>query len=600
MKSKILSIAISTLFAFANAKMHIFNVVSLSGDEYTLGVKYNGQVVPLTVSTFPLFTGIINVDKIDKYKYVVLGAGNAVIEEEKIERTYSDENSDVNEVYNRTTNNSIEIPELPRGLEDKYKMGSEKFQPFPKNEIYSIYAKCDEEAYASRKNEPFFLANNTRNDEPVNCTISLITPFEAHQTTGQIHLSGFGSRQYKKLSWVFKFDQKIMGRKSVKVRGVANDATLMRDKLTADIFRAMGVPVQEGTYTRLTINNDSWGLYTIVDTLSKKWYSSYIYGDNKAHVGTSYKLVSSFPTGPFANLRYIDDNYQSYNSAILVDELDNTDPEYNPSVLGSEFKRAINFIKLYDGWVKKYQNDGSENAVKALNEFLDVDSLLRLLAVESLTLPLDNFMFVQSNTELYYNPETNKYMFIPYDFDASLKGRSDFLSLTEISNNCLNWANVNGTGSDHYFTDTLLANKAVKDQYDMTLAAATRRVFNLDSLSPYIDSIAKLIREDVEWNFELAKTYNSTYAGKVNLFTMENFDAAVNNGKVLFQENVVVDDVEYGLKNFIQIRNGDCGTYTKDIKIPELALKSTTSDSISTISRNFALLILFTLVYLFF
>jgi len=580
------------LFTYVKAKIYNFNVVSLSGIGYTLGVKYNNQIANLSSTYFPLFTGTVNADNIDKYKYVVMDGTGAVVEEEKFERVYSDKNDKLNEVYNRT-NKNIEIPKLPEPLSVDYKMGSKNFQPFPKNVIYNIYANCNEADYNDRKNNPFI--GETRNNLPVNCTINIISPEHVYQGTGSIHIVGYGSRLYKKLSWILKLDKKFMGRKSVKIRAVADDLTLMHDKISADLYRAMGVPVQEGTYARFMVNNDVWGLFTIVDSISKKWFASYIHGDDKAHVGTSYKLMSSHPDGPFADLQYIDDNYNSYvNGGVYQpEEVDTLDPEANITVPGSEWHRFIRFVKQYSDWANQNETVESSESLKSLEQFLDVETTLRMMAIDTLTLALDNFWFVQSNTILYYNPEKNKYQFIPYDFDDSLKGQSEYFDFEEIKSDCLNWANVNTTGANLYFTDNLLKNKKIKERYDIVLAAASRNLFTIDVLSPYIDAITNLIEEDIEWNYELAKNYNTLYDGRNNIITFDQFKDASNYGHVSYQEGTISTDVSYGLKEYIQIRGDNCRAYTKDVVVPSSAYSIAIKSSLIIVLSHFLFYLLF-------
>jgi len=48
-----------------------------------------------------VFTGQVENNNIDKYKYVVLDGSGKIVEEETIERTYSSDSSKINEVYNR-------------------------------------------------------------------------------------------------------------------------------------------------------------------------------------------------------------------------------------------------------------------------------------------------------------------------------------------------------------------------------------------------------------------------------------------------------------------------------------------------------------------
>jgi len=628
----IFSLSLFFLITFGNATLYTFKVVSLNNKNVNLGVKYNNnQILKLTATTFPLFEGSVNVDNINKYKYVIFNNVGEITEEESFERTYSKESEKLNEVYNRT-NKKVEVPNLPEPFGQDYKMGSKEFQAFPSNAIYNIYAECDEAQYTNRKNNPF-LTEDEGNNEPFNCTFTVVTPDTVFQSNGNMHLLGYGSRLFKKLSWVLKFDQKFLKRKSIKLRGIANDPTLLRDKLASDMYKAIGVPTQEGTYARFIINNDVLGLYNIMDGISEKWFASYIHGDTKAHVGTSYKLVSSHPEGPYADLKYNGDDYIYYEEcgSYLVDEIDKADVEaatlakkinkrddeeenvtnnktdntsYN-NESAIKWYRFINFLKLYHDWVEKYQNDNTDAAVKALEEFLDIESTLKILAMDSLTLASDNFFFVESNTELYYNPERKKYQFIPYDFDDSLRGDNDYIEFEEIKDDCINWIKVKELeNNDHYFTDNLLKHQQIKDRYDVILSTISRKLFTLDILSPRIDAIADLIREDVEWNFNIINQYQSNYEGIVNNYTLKNFEDNLNN--------IPIDDVSienpypYGLKEYIQLRGDSCRAYTKDVKPQEKPnkgnLSSNSGSSLSsssdrvTNSFSFSLIIIFTTI----
>lgn len=79
---------LAALISFVKATKYTFNVVSILGEGYTLGVKYNKKVVELKSTVFPLFNGTIKADHINKYKYVALKDGK-VVEEEKLTRTYT-------------------------------------------------------------------------------------------------------------------------------------------------------------------------------------------------------------------------------------------------------------------------------------------------------------------------------------------------------------------------------------------------------------------------------------------------------------------------------------------------------------------------------
>jgi len=566
MNIKLVGLALSSLVALAKAKSYTFNVVSILGTSYTLGVKYGTNVKPLTSSTFPLFTGTIEADDIKEYKYVALEPTTGkVIEEENITRNYSDDTSKINEVYNRTNKKDIKIPDLPQPFKPMFPMGTSKFQPFPKNVIYNIYAKCNDADYQDISDNPFFYGEKkVRNEKFVNCTFNIISPNDVFTSDGTIHVIGYGSRLYKKISFGFKFNKKFLGRKAIKIRAMAGDPSLVREKLSTEIFKAVGVPVQEGTYARLFINDDIYGLYSIVDSLSSKWIKSYVHGQDKVKIGFSYQLISSPPEGPYCDLKYKGESYEGYNSYSL-DEYEESDvPEGNTN---EKWKSLIDFTRMYDEWVKNYSNDTTDKGVEELKKFLNIESTLRLMAVETLLLALDNFFIVSSNSAIYYNPERKNYQFIPFDFDQTMNGaRKNVMIPENYMSDCITWVNKDdGVYYDHYFTNNLLKHPKIKERYDVILAIITRDTFVADTISDYVHAVDSLISEDVQWNFETVDKLNIHSVGYVNKYTYSEYKDNLEYGTVEYEKNVKAEDIVFGIRGWVEQRGDGCRAYTANV-----------------------------------
>ncbi|OUM59723.1 hypothetical protein PIROE2DRAFT_14660 [Piromyces sp. E2] len=585
------------LVALVNANNYRFNVVSIYGEGSQLGVKYGNIVKPLTASPFPLFTGDVVADDIKEYKYVSLNSVGEVIEEESITRTYSDDTSKINEVYNRTTK-KVNIPELPKPFKDMFPMGTEKYKPFP-NEIYNIYAKCDEYPYGILTVDPF-LKTYELPGKSANCTITIISPENTFQSAGAVHLIGYGSRLFKKLSWNMKFEKKFMGRKAIKLRAMAYDASLMREKFASAIFKAAGVPVQECTYARLFINGDRYGLYSMVDNLNSKWIKNYIHGNSKAQIGFSYRLDSAHPKGPFADLRYHGDNYTVYENfyTYKVDEYEGK--KTKPLNKATQYNLLIQFIKLYNTWTITYANDFSEKAVTELEKFLNLESLLRLIAVESLLMAADNFYIVNSNTELYYNTEKNYYQFLPFDFDNAMYGPSDNILIKPVGylEDCLTWVNYDEGKFEHYFTNHLFKHPQIKDRYNVILAKISNYPFHKDVVHQYIRAVTDLIQEDVQWNFKLQDELSIGYGGIQRHYTLTDFENNLVNRNLDLSAFRNENGTRIDFMQFLEMRGDKCRDFTAsvdlskemskeyDISLTEEDLILTKSGSLSTFHWN--------------
>ncbi|KAL6605567.1 coth-domain-containing protein [Neocallimastix sp. 'constans'] len=566
MKVNSLSLALSTLIVLTKAEKWKFNVVSIKTSEYSLGLKYDNKIIRMSSEVYPLFTTTIESGLSSSYKYVVLDKDEKVVEEEDILRTYTPETSSINEVFNRH-NKKVDVPSFPK-VYDKplFNGGTDKYQPYDDNQIYTVYAKCNENEYNYLKYNSFVNVNgsNLINQETANCTVTFITPNDVYQRNGALELIGFDSRRYKKLSWKIKMDKKILGRKSLKLRANSNDASLMRDKLTSELYKSLDVPTYSSAYARLIINDDVYGLYSIVDSIGGNWIASAIHGNDKARVGYTYKTFAG------ANLEYHGDSPSEYNPGVYkIAEIDKDDINAN----GNDYYRLIQFTKSYKEWDDQYGNDQSNAAVEALEKFFNLDSLLRQMVVEALVFAFDDFWANSGNFALYYNPEQDKYQIIPYDFDGSFygnKGSPRFNSnyLTEPMD-CFNWAEKARNNEDTYFISRLFKHDLIKKKYDKIMHDTLTKVFNVPVMSTMIDSLEQLIEEDVEWSSGLIDILDPNITGYINHYTLSDFKGNINYSKVPYNPKVNQNQSQFGLKQWIKSRSEECVTYVSLVGVPE-------------------------------
>jgi len=461
------------------------------------------------------------------------------------------------------TNKNVKVPELPEPFKPMFKMGAKDFKPIPNNVIYNFYAKCNEKDYKFVSDEPFLNATGENNNLNVQCTFTIISPKDTYKSTGTIHLIGWGSRQYKKLSWAVKLDKKFMGRKAFKLRALANEPTLIRERLAEEMYNAVGVPTQQGTYARVFINNDTYGLYTLIDSFSKKWLAGAVHGNPKANIGVSYKLMADDTN--ITNFKYLGSDYKKYVETGFY-ELDEYDKSsIKPNDEAAQWAHLIRFTKLYSNWLKTYRNDKSEKAITALSKFFNIESLLRLMSIETLTAAFDNFWLYSSNSALYYNPERKNYQIIPYDFDQSLGGwlYDEMIDYKTLTKDCINWAHKHDDILDHSFVKSLLSHPQIKKRYNVILAKASRTTFDPKTVSKYVDALAELIREDVKWNFNAVDKLKIKYKGQVNHYTLKDFENNLNKTPIKKKANY--DKTTYGLKDWVKQKGDGCRAYTKNV-----------------------------------
>ncbi|OUM61188.1 carbohydrate-binding module family 18 protein, partial [Piromyces sp. E2] len=513
----------------------------------------------------------INSGSKTSYKYVILDKNGKIISEEDFERTYSDKVASINEVYNRK-NKNVNVVSLPHVYDPLFSNGTKNIREYNDDQIYTIYANCNEEAYTDLKYSPFI--GDRKNENSAECNVTFVTKTNIYQTTGKLELIGYNSRKYKKLSWKIKLEEPIFGRKSIKLRANANDPTMMRDKISSELYRALGVPTYSSGYIRVMINDDIYGLYNLVDSINKKWIAPFLYGDDNAHVGSNYKTYAG------ADLKYLGESDDAYSShgGYELDKFDETDIEAN----GREYYRLAKFTKLFSEWNSKYKNDQSQAAVDALEKFFHLESLLRQMVIESLTFAHDNFWANSNNFIIYYNPELDIYQLIPHDFDGSFNGNLSDARFSENYttdiNDCINWANHSREKGDTYFISALFNHNIIKNRYNEIMKDTVYNLFNVDSVAPLIDSISSLIEDDIAWNFGLIDSLDSEIPGFVNHFTLKNFKDNTNYKNVDYLQGINVDDALFGLKEWIQLRSNQCKNYVKNLGLSS----GTTNKKITT------------------
>ena len=126
-----------------------------------------------------------------------------------------------------------------------------------------------------------------------------------------IRLKGNTSRSSAKKSFRIDFDKIIDNQtyqdlETIYIHGNHNDASMMREFLSAYVMRQMGVPCNRANHVKLYINGEYYGLRSLVEYVDKDFLKTR-FGTNK---GNNYKC-----TWP-ADLAWLGSSEQSYKDVI--------------------------------------------------------------------------------------------------------------------------------------------------------------------------------------------------------------------------------------------------------------------------------------------
>lgn len=261
------------------------------------------------------------------------------------------------------------------------------------------------------------------------------------------------------------------GLRKINLNAGGMDPTKGRETLAFAIFRAAGVPAPRTTFAEVTLTvpgkheKELLGLYTVVEQVDKTFLKD------------RFKSAGGLLMKP-ENVRGMDflgEDWEQYKS------------RYKPKRDASkpEAQRVIEFARL----VNKADDRQFRNEVDA---YLDVDEFLRFTAANALVAHLDSFSHFAfgHNYYLYLNPESNKFVFIPWDLDLSLAG----FPMGASPEQQLDLSVIQPYAGKHKLIERLLAMKNVRAKYQQILKELAATCFSRERLLKDVEAIEKATR----------------------------------------------------------------------------------------------------------
>jgi spore coat protein CotH len=279
-----------------------------------------------------------------------------------------------------------------------------------------------------------------------------------------IRSRGAGSRSGEKPGLKVDFNkyrrtQEFHGYKSVVLDNGVQDSSLLRERLAFAAFEGMGIAAPQIAHSRLTVNDEYWGVYTLVESVSKPFL--------KARLGEE--------SGTLFDYEYAFDYYFTLRG--------NEKAAYIPS----PFEPQTNENKVDDALVELIRdiNEAPDASfVSKMASYLDLDKFLAHIAVENALAESDGFLGYDgmNNFYLYQYGGQKKFVFIPWDKDTSFQ-RPDWPLLMRVETNVL--------------TRRLLADAAIQQKYVELVKKAADTCVNTAYLGPKLEQAYTQIREAV-------------------------------------------------------------------------------------------------------
>ena len=189
-------------------------------------------------------------------------------------------------------------------------------------------------------------------------------------------------------------DQRLYGYKTINLLNCNGDASFLSSILYSHLA-ANYLPVPKANMMKVVINGESWGLYSNVQQYNKDFLKEF-YGTT---AGARWKV----PGSPRADggLRYLSEDIEEYRQRFEIKSKDNED----------SWKALINLCKVLNETPVK-------DLPKAIEPILNVDEVLRFLAIDVAVVNSDGYWTRASDYSIYLAP-SGLFHIIPHDMNEA-------------------------------------------------------------------------------------------------------------------------------------------------------------------------------------
>lgn len=201
--------------------------------------------------------------------------------------------------------------------------------------------------------------------------------------------------------------QEFLGLKAIVLDNLAQDPSMLRERLIMRLFQRMGIPAPRVTHARLFVNNQFAGVYGITEAIDQQFLARVFGADSQGGVESDGYLFEYRWIGdeePFL-FSYLGPDLSPYAMRFIPRTHERADPE-------TLYRPIEQMFKTID------ESSGSE-LEQAVSEYLDLPMLMRQVAVESFVADWDGILgaWGPNNFYLYRFEGTRFSRLIPWDKD---------------------------------------------------------------------------------------------------------------------------------------------------------------------------------------
>jgi spore coat protein CotH len=219
---------------------------------------------------------------------------------------------------------------------------------------------------------------------------------------------GEGSRDPVKPSLKLDFNryvkgQRFQGQKSVAVKNLTQDASMLRDYLEMSVFEGMGIAAPAYSFARVSVNGEPMGLFNIAEAIEEPFVLAR-FGEKGGHIlNYEYGLDGEAVTWDFTDRGEDPGDYIPRPFEIENDE------------------DTFDAVPLVD-FVLTANYEPDESVLAGVAPYIDVDRLLTYVATENALAEHDGFVgdSGMNNFYFYQRAGTPRFLIVPWDKNAGL------------------------------------------------------------------------------------------------------------------------------------------------------------------------------------
>lgn len=334
-----------------------------------------------------------------------------------------------------------------------------------------------------------------------------------------IRLRGNTSRFSAKKSFKVDFNHFVLGRKfhdleKMNLNGEHNDPSIVRSKLCWDLFQQFRLPAARANHVQLYINNRYFGLYINVEHVDDEFVQKRFGNRN----GNLYKCL--YP----ADLVYLGADPEVYKKF----HGDRQPYDLKTNQDKNDYSDLAHFIDVIN-------NTPARQFRAELEKVFNVDNFLKWLALNVLVGGWDDYWYLKNNYYLYHNTATDKFEFIPYDYDNTYG--IDWVGGDWATRNIYRWGN---TQEKRPLVTRILELPEYRYRYTLYLETLMNNEFSFEAQQPRIDRLKAMI----------------TPAVAADSYRILDWDFSFSDFHQSFETSVPTkyNHVPYGIKPYIKLR----------------------------------------------